>query len=520
MRGLRIVAVAVVVAVAGRAGAGRPAADTGRKVVGAQPPGAGDWPMFGGTPARNMVSPGLGPPTDWDVATGRNVKWSARLGSQSYGPPVVAGGVVYVGTNNEARFDPAHPKDGGVLLALDEATGKVLWQRYVPKLRAGRVNDWPFQGQCGAPLVEPGRLWYATSRCEMVCLDVRRTDRPPPVMWSADMLNGLGVFPHNMTRSHLVAWDDLVYVVTGNGVDEGHRNAPAPGAPAVVCFDKNTGAVVWSDNSPGRHILHGQWGSPAVAEVDGRALVIAPLGDGWVYAFAARTGEVVWKFDANGKGTTYPQTRNELLATPVVYRDRVYIAAGQDPEHGEGPGHIWCVRITGRGDVSLELDAGEADPPPGKPDPSFRRPGDKPRKGRPNPNSAVVWHFEKFDADGDGRVRRGERMNRSLATVAIADGLVFAADFSGYLHCFDAETGRHCWWHDMEAAMWEGPLVVDGKVYVADEDGDVEVLKVSRERQTMASLSVGTSIYCAPVYANGTLYVMAKDRLFALRQSP
>ena len=48
---------------------------------------ADDWPMWGGTPSRNMVSPMTGAPTEWDVKSGKNVKWVAELGSQSYGNP-------------------------------------------------------------------------------------------------------------------------------------------------------------------------------------------------------------------------------------------------------------------------------------------------------------------------------------------------------------------------------------------------------------------------------------------------
>ena len=72
-------------------------------------PGTGDWPMWGGTPDRNMVSSMKGLPTEWDVKTKKNVKWVAALGSQSYGNPVVAGGMVFVGTNNEgaARSEAA-----------------------------------------------------------------------------------------------------------------------------------------------------------------------------------------------------------------------------------------------------------------------------------------------------------------------------------------------------------------------------------------------------------------------------
>ena len=86
--------------------------------VSASDPATGDWPMWGGTPDRNMVSNMKGLPTEWDVKTKKNVRWVADLGSQSYGNPVVAGGMVFVGTNNEAMRDPKQPGDRGVLMAF------------------------------------------------------------------------------------------------------------------------------------------------------------------------------------------------------------------------------------------------------------------------------------------------------------------------------------------------------------------------------------------------------------------
>src|SRR5216684_3028132 len=79
------------------------------------PGGSGDWPMWGGTPDRNMVSNMKGLPVTWDIATKKNMKWVASLGSQTYGNPVVAGGQVYVGTNNEGLRNPKEPGDRGVL---------------------------------------------------------------------------------------------------------------------------------------------------------------------------------------------------------------------------------------------------------------------------------------------------------------------------------------------------------------------------------------------------------------------
>ena len=108
--------------------------------IAASDPGGGDWPMWGGTPDRNMVSNMKGLPLEWDVKTKKNVKWVADLGSQSYGNPVVAGGMVFVGTNNETPRDPKQPGDRGVLMAFRESTGEFLWQQTHEKLAAARTT--------------------------------------------------------------------------------------------------------------------------------------------------------------------------------------------------------------------------------------------------------------------------------------------------------------------------------------------------------------------------------------------
>lgn len=491
---------------------------------------AEDWPMWGRTPDRNMIAKESDPPTDWHVpdaedpnAKGKNILWTAALGSKSYGNPVVAGGVVYIGTNNEAKRNPAITADGGVLMAFDATTGKFLWQRYSAKLPTGRVNDWPGEGLCSTVYTEPGRLWYATSRCEVVCLGVGPgdlTNGVPKEVWTFDMIKELGVFPHNMTSCSIAAWGDLIYVITSNGVDETHKHMPAPQAPSIVCLNKNTGKVVWTDNSPGPNVLHGQWASPAIVEVNGRPLVIAPLGDGWVYAYDARDGKIVWRFDSNPKDAVYPQTRNELIATPSIVDNKMYIANGQDPEHGEGTAILWCVDITKTGDVSAELPAEGAAgaKPTGE---MIVSSGDVPSKGRPNPNSAVVWKFTQHDLNGDKKLTRAERMNRSISTVCVVDGLAFSPDFSGFLRCFDAKTGQLYWSYDMESAMWGSPMAAGGKIYLADEGGNVRIFAISKELKVLSPeddhLNLGSAAYCSPVLANGVLYLNSRERLFAIK---
>jgi len=201
--------------------------------VSASDPGSGDWPMWGGTPDRNMVSSMKGMPTSWDVTAKKNIKWMAGLGSQSYGNPVVAGGMVFVGTNNELVRDPKQPGDRGVLMAFKESDGEFLWQHTNEKLAAGRVNDWPFQGVCSSPLVEGDKLYYVSNRCEVICLDTQgfrdnENDGPykdekftgpkdADIIWKFDMIEEVGSQPHNMSNSSPVSFGDLIYVSTSNG---------------------------------------------------------------------------------------------------------------------------------------------------------------------------------------------------------------------------------------------------------------------------------------------------------------
>lgn len=315
------------------------------RLVTASDPGNGDWPMWGGTPDRNMVSSLKGMPTSWDVKTKKNVKWVATLGSQSYGNVVVAGGQVYVGTNNESARDPKQNGDRGVLMCFRESDGEFLWQQANEKLAAGRVNDWPFQGVCSSPLVEGGLLYYVTNRCEVMCLDTQgfrdgKNDGPykdekftgqfdADIIWKFDMMEEVGSQPHNMSNCSPVVYGDLLYICTSNGQDESHVNIPSPKAPAIIAINKKTGKLVWEDNSVGDRILHGQWSSPSVGKIGDVVQVVHGQGDGWLRGYDAMTGKKLWEFDCNPKDSVWPKTRNELISTPVIYDNKVYMATAR-----------------------------------------------------------------------------------------------------------------------------------------------------------------------------------------------
>ncbi|MCA9026548.1 MAG: PQQ-binding-like beta-propeller repeat protein, partial [Planctomycetaceae bacterium] len=323
---------------------------------------------------------------------------------------------------------------------------------------------------------------------------------------------------------------DILLVNTSNGVDESHINIPAPGAPSFMAMNKNTGEVLWTDKSPGTNILHGQWSSPTYARFGDTEQVLFAGGDGWLYSFVpagdgAGNAKLLWKFDCNPKETKWELggagTRNNIIATPVVYDGMVYVAVGQDPEHGEGLGHLWCIdplKKTDGSDVSPTL----AEDKDGKILPHRRLQAvnvNADEQTVENPDSAEIWHYTGGDTNDNGEIDWEEEMHRSCGTVAIKDDILYISDFSGLFHCLNARTGEPYWTYDLFAQAWGSPLIVDGHVYIGDEDGDVAIFEHSTEsNEPIAEVSMNNSVYSTPVVANGVLFISNKSTLFAIKE--
>jgi len=499
---------------------------------------AGDWPQWGGTHERNMISTETGLPDsfdpgkkkdgaeEFDLSTAKNIKWVAKLGSQSYGNVTVAKGKVFVGTNNTSPRNPKIDGDRGVLMCFDEATGKFLWQLTVTKLKSGKVNDWEFLGICSSPTIEGDRAYLVTNRCEILCLDINGmangNDGPfknegqyildpdklkgkgpadfanipvdqtdADIIWRLDMIDELGSFPHNASNCSVLIDGDMLYSCTSNGVDWSHVNVPSAQSPSFIAVDKNTGEIKWEDElalASGtrpdcglttRRIFHGQWSSPSMGVVNGKKQIYFGGGDGFLYALDPESGKTIWSCDCvlptqkrNAKGfIMYPEAKgpSEINATPVFYKDRVYVANGQDPEHGEGVGVLTCVDATKTGDITT---------------------------------SGKKWVYDKI--------------NRSISTVSIYNGLLFVADFSGMVHCLDAETGQPYWVHNSGAHIWGSTMVADGKLYFGNEDGDVVVMEAGKTEKVISKANLDGQVLCTPVIANGTMYVATSTHLFAI----
>ncbi len=149
------------------------------------------------------------------------------------------------------------------------------------------------------------------------------------------------------------------------------------------------------------------------------------------------------------------------------------VGIGRDPQESAGPGRFWAIDATKKGDLTA---------------------------------TGVLW--------------RNDKIGRTISTAAVAGGLVYVADVAGLLYALDAETGQPAWTHDLFANVWGSPLVADGRIFLVDEDGDVEILRAGRKLEVLGAFNLGQVSYATPVAANGALLIASSSKLFSIAPTP
>ena len=207
------------------------------------------------------------PPVDWDTTTGRNIVWRVELGNETYGRPVVAGDVVYVGTDNARQLNPAYQEDAGVLVAFHAKDGKFLWQDVAPRVERG-LREFLLPSTTSTPYVEGNRFYYVTAECQLRCLDTQgfrdgenngpyrdeafQDHAAADIVWELDMCGRLGVFPHEATNSEVLPVGDLLVVSTSNGQNRRPHARPIAARPKPDRGEQAYGRRGLARHRPGR----------------------------------------------------------------------------------------------------------------------------------------------------------------------------------------------------------------------------------------------------------------------------
>jgi outer membrane protein assembly factor BamB len=487
---------------------------------------AADQPQWGHAWTRNLISEERGLPSTFDPRTGKNVKWAVRLGTETHATPIISQGRVYIGANNGEPRDPKHKGDRGVMMCLAEDTGKLLWQLVVPKRIEDIYLDWPNSGICSPPTVEGDRVYVASNRGEILCLDVQgmangndgpfREEGPyitkkdaqgkipegevvlepgpldADVLWLFDLTRDAGAYMHDGVHVPILIDGDYLYLNTSTGVDNTHRKIRTPDAPSLIVLDKKTGKLIARDQEKmAPNVFHATWSGPSMARVNGKPLIFFLGGNGIVYAFEPlppglqptaepRALTKVWQFDFDPTGpkenvhrfnSNRRESPSNFFGLPVFVDGKLFIAGGGDIWWGKNEAWLKCIRADGSGDVT---------------------------------ERNLVW---KYDLQ-----------KHVLATPAVANGCVFIGDTGRTFHCVDAQTGKGLWTHEIKGEAWASALVADGKVYFGSRGGTFYVFAADREKNVLSTVELVSPMSATPTAANGVLYVTTMTHLYALKE--
>jgi outer membrane protein assembly factor BamB len=495
-----------------------------------------------------------------DLSNAKNIKWVARLGDKTCGSPMVSQGKVFIGTTGESSTEAA-------LLCLDEKTGRELGRFLCGSRQTSKF------GVCSTPTVVGDRLYFVTPDPEVVCVDLTswlkspvpatESDSARHIVWRYDMAKLLHVSQDHVASCSVLVHGDFVYVCTGNGRYKYAGKPFYPLTPSLIALNKHTGQLVARDDEQiGEQLWRGQWSSPSLATINGKAQILFATGDGQCYGFepadpAAKVvadrwitttsrGPIVYFLDVKGKDTNGlspaeyarkfnpldsklkpalplefrysigvpvatpvdsiptarvpdvpilkriwwfdclpPEYRNaafyahsgkgdhqkhpcDIIATPVFYRNRVYVGIGGDPNHGsqDSRGNFVCIDATQTGDIT---------------------------------RSGKVWSYDQ--------------LNATMTAASIADGLVF--DEASVIHCLDADTGQKYWTYHLSSdrgRLNSCMVAADGKLFAGKA-----ILAVSKTLKVLDTLDGYSNDDCSePCVANGVLLTVQGKWLWAV----
>jgi outer membrane protein assembly factor BamB len=421
-----------------------------------------DWPQFRGISAAG-ISEGKPTPTEWNVPNGKNVVWKAAIPGLGLSSPVVWGDQLFVSTAISGKKDATlRPGLYGDIESVQDDTPHE-WRVYCLNKKTSAIV-WQRTAHTGVPKIKRhmknshANSTLATDGQRLVAFfgseGLYAYDLTGKPLWQKD----LGVLDAGFYMVPEAQWETGSSPVIHDGVVI--IQADVQKGSFLAAFDVKDGRELWRvarTDVP-------TWGTPTVHLVNGQPQVIVN-GMRHVGAYDLKTGKEIWKLSGGG---------DIPVPTPVVSDGLIYITNA----HGK-MSPVYAIRDTASGDISLADGASS--------------------------NAGVAWSTP----------REGGYMCTPLAY----RGLVYIVKYNGILNVFDAKTGERKYQERLAggtAAFTASPIANDGKVYLANEDGQVFVIKAGPKYELMALNEMGSSVLATPAISEGRLLFRTQRELIAI----
>lgn len=469
---------------------------------------AEDWPQFRGPNCSGVSTSPHSLPVEFSDT--ENVRWKATPGD-GIGCPVVAAGRVFT----SAMID----EETVGLFAYDTKTGEELWRRAWPTGDLPDVHKTNSHAST-TPAADADHCYFYFSTLGMICVDAG-TGRD---VWHKKLPVPYFVFKWGPGMSPTLYKDKVLFV------QDDDLN------PAFYAFNKSDGRIAWKDDRGDQAV---NYSHPVICETpNGDEIVVA--GTGLLVGYDPDTGKRLWK--------ARTLLRN-IKTTPVSHDGMIYISL-----QSGGIANQWLAtsdrQYGGNNDGKLtkaEMQAFVGDRP--IPPEFFKRTFDRGDKN----NDGVLEGAEldaaflhpdnfagaRFDAEnpadefviavkGGGRGdvtdthvawKHETKYTDHIVSPLVTDGRMLLVKGGGIATCFETAGGTPVWQPKRiqnEGEYFASPILGDGKIYVAGENGNVVVLANSEEFEILAKNDLGDPVLGTPAIADGMLFFRTRNHLIAV----
>jgi outer membrane protein assembly factor BamB len=458
---------------------------------------ADDWSQFRG-PNGSGVSDTKGLPTEF--GPNKNVVWKTEL-PPGHSSPVLT---------RDRIFVTAHKNDSLFVICLDRQTGKILWERQVPRVRGGRLQN--VNGPASpSPVTDGSNVYAFFQESGLISFDADGKERWKLPLGPFNMFYGFGASP--------ILVDDKVILP----VDQDNPTS------YMIAVDKNTGRVRWKVDRP---IVISGYSTPIIYKPkQGPKQIIVPesfqlsaysVEDGkrvwWVRGLACEMKSIASHDDEylyiNGWGFPQNQPGQEVKTTTF---EEALAAYDKDKDKLITKAEITAAAGTAQMDKMLKgaFEAFDMN----RDEKLNTKDWDVFRAMMASENGLLAIKMGGVGDQTDKAIRwRYQKPVPQVPSTLLYQGVLYMINDSGILLSFDPATGNVVKQGRLHGAIdkyFSSPVAADNKVFLIGQGGQVSVLKAAGDWEVLAVNELDDECFATPAIADGRIYIRTRSALYS-----
>ncbi len=333
-----------------------------------------------------------------------------------------------------------------------------------------------------------------------------------------------------------VIWGDKIFL---SGASETKRE--------VYCLDAVSGKILW--NSPVEKIPGSPSQAPGVSKETGQAAPSLTTDGQRVYAIFANGDLIALDLDGNpvwSKNLGVPANHYGHSSSLMMYRDILIIQYDQRGApaviglSGKTGEQVWktarnvkiswaspsLINTGNRMELILAAEPSVAsyDPLTGKELWSIDC-----ISGEVGPSLAyaagIVFSVNEYSTLSAVRIADPPKVlwenNEYLSDVpspVATDKYLFLVTSYGTAVCYDAVAGTKYWEHDFGNPVYSSPMLAEGKIYIMDKKGMMNIIKADKEFSLLSQCPLGEGSFCTPAFTNGHIFLRGDRNLYCVEK--